>query len=82
MASPGSYELAPKDSCEEEERPFLNEKRQWRRAAPTGMFNKVMAFVNVILALTLATSLALLSYSWSASVDNCDEAPNALQPYC
>ena len=82
MASRGSYELAPLEGSEEEDRPFLNEKRPWRSSSPVDMFNKVMAFINVILALTLATSLALLTYSWTASMDNCKDTANALEPYC
>ena len=82
MASGGSYELAPKESSEEEGIPFLSEKRQWRNANPVDRFNKVMAFVNVILALILAISLGLISYSWTASTTKCKESPKALQPYC
>ena len=83
MASRGSYELAPIDGSEEEERLILDEKRRpWRRSNHVDMFNKVMVFVNVILALTLATSLALVTYSWTASTENCKEAVNTLEPYC
>lgn len=82
MASQGSYELAPIDGSEDEDRPFLNEKRPRRSSSPVDMFNKVMAFVNVILALSLATSLAVLTYSWTASTGNCKETANALEPYC
>lgn len=82
MASRGSYELAPLDGSEAEDRPFLNEKRQRRSSGPVDMFNKVMAFVNVILALALAISLALVAYSWTASTGNSQETVNALEPYC
>ncbi|KAL8657543.1 MAG: hypothetical protein Q9226_001803, partial [Calogaya cf. arnoldii] len=66
MASRGSYELAPIDGSDEEDRPFLNEKRPWRSSTAVDLFNKVMALMNVVLALTLVTSLALISYSWTA----------------
>ena len=82
MASRGSYELAPMEGSEEEDRLFLNEKRPWRSSSPVDMFNKVMAFVNVFLALTLATSLALVTYSWNASTGNYTETANAFKPYC
>jgi len=82
MASRGSYELAPVNGSEEEDRPFLDEKRPWRSSSHVDNFTKVMAFVNVILALALATSLALVAYSWTASTSNCKETANALQPYC
>ncbi|KAL9611176.1 MAG: hypothetical protein Q9167_004161 [Letrouitia subvulpina] len=81
MGSRGSYELAPMDGSEEEDRPFLNEKRPWRASSPVDMFNKVMTFVNVFLALALATSLALVTYSWTASTRNCKTTANALEPY-
>ncbi|KAL8991045.1 MAG: hypothetical protein Q9169_007963 [Polycauliona sp. 2 TL-2023] len=86
MASRSSYELAPMDGSEGDEEPFLDEKRPWKRSATTtDKFNKVMAFLNVVLALTLATSLALASYSWTAASTNSDSKCNAvtdpLEPY-
>ena len=79
MASQGSYELEAMDSNDEEERPFLNRKRPWRTSRPIDMFNKVMALVNVILALCLAVSLALVAYSWTTSTINCKETTNAFE---
>ena len=70
------------EGSEDEDRPFLNEKRPWKSSSPVDMFNKVMAFVNVILALTLATSLALVTYSWNASTGNYKATASALEPYC
>ena len=84
MASRGSYELAPTEGSEGEDGPLLNEKgRPWRSSRPAvDMFNKVMAFVNVILALALAASLALVAYSWAVSAGNCKQMVDALEPYC
>ena len=82
MTSRGEYELAPVDGSEDEEKPFLNEKRPRRDSSPTEAFNKVMAFVNMFLALALAISLALVSYSWTASASDCKETTDAVEPYC
>ncbi|KAL9037219.1 MAG: hypothetical protein Q9214_005797, partial [Letrouitia sp. 1 TL-2023] len=81
MASRGSYELAPMDGSEEEDRPFLYEKRSRRSSSPVEIFNKIMAFVNVILALALASSLALVTYLWNSRTANCKDTVNTLEPY-
>lgn len=70
------------DGSEEEDRPFLNEKRSRRTSSPIDVFNKIMAFVNVILALALASSLALVTSFWNTRTANCKDAVNILEPYC
>lgn len=74
--------MATGDSIDEEDRPFIGAELSEKRAAPLGMksFNRVMGFVNVVLALVLAVSLALLTIS--VTHDRNDAAVVASGPYC
>ena len=83
MSSGGSYRpMATGGSIDEEDRPFISAELSEKRTAPLGTntFNKVMGFVNVVLALVLAVSLALLTISMTH--DRNDAAVVASVPYC
>ena len=69
------------DSTDEEDRPFigaeLSEKKMPLLGTPT--FNKVMGIVNVVLALVLAISLALLAI---AETHGHNDVAGLSVPYC
>ena len=69
------------DSTDEEDRPFIGAELSEKKMALLGTttFNKVMGIVNVVLALVLAISLALLAISLSH--DRKDTASVSV-PYC
>lgn len=69
------------DSTDEEDRPFITAELSEKKVASLGTttFNRVMGFVNVVLALLLAVSLALLAVSVTEDRKN---AAVASAPYC
>ena len=82
MASRHSYgPAATRDSTDEEDRSFISAQRSEKKVALLGTtnFNRVMGFVNIILALVLAVSLALLA--GSVTHDRKDAAVASV-PYC
>ena len=74
-------QTATGDSIDGEDRPFIGAELSEKRGAPLGTttFNGVMGIVNVVLALVLAVSLALLAISVT---QDRNDAAVASVPYC
>ena len=82
MAPWNTYEAAATgDSTDEEDRPFINALFSEKKVALLGTttFNRVMGFVNIILALLLAVSLALVAIT---ATHNSKNAAGVSVPYC
>ena len=82
MTSRHSYgPAATGDSTDEEDRPFISAEFTEKKVALLGTttFNKVMGIINVVLALVLAVSLALLAISLS---HDREDAARVSVPYC
>ena len=82
MASRRSYELTKaEDSMDEEDRPFINNQLPGNKTPflGTSIFNKIMGLINIVLALVLAVSLALLAVSVTHDRDG---AESVAGPYC
>ena len=69
------------DSTDDEDRPFISAEFSEKKKAVLGTssFNKVMGFVNVILALVLAICLALLAVT---ETQNRRDVTVTSMPYC
>ena len=82
MAPRHTYKpAATGDSTDEEDRPFINAELSEKKVVLLGTtaFNRVMGFVNAILALLLAVSLALVAISATHGRKN---VAVASVPYC